>query len=401
MALPLEGVRVLELNQSGVAGNAAQLLGDMGAEVIKVEHPDGDEIRNYPPQFRLPDGNSQVFANINRNKKSIAVDLKESGGRELFLDLVTEADAVIEGFRPGVVDRLGIGYDEALERNESIVYCSITGYGQDGPYEQWAGHDINYISIAGPLGMTGEAEESPALPAIPIADYAGSLMAAFQVSSAVLGAERTGESSYIDVSLTDVAAFLFGWIYLPFTHHPDADGLERGESFQTGVYPCYNVYETKDGRYISVGAYEEYFWEDLCHGLELAEYSAPEYRFAGAEVKDAIAERFAEKPLEQWMEELDPIDIPVAPVLEPEEVWSDEQIQSRGLQQRVEKDGEEFTLIDMPVKTDGRRSFIRSSHPDIGEHSRDVATLSGLSDTEIDRLIESGVLHITSPGDTE
>lgn len=401
MALPLQSVRILELNQSGVAGNAAQLLGDMGAEVIKVEHPDGDEIRNYPAQFQLPDGNSQVFANINRNKKSIAVDLKEPAGRELFLDLVAEADAVIEGFRPGVVDRLGIGYDEALERNESIVYCSITGYGQDGPYEQWAGHDINYISIAGPLGMMGEAGEPPALPAIPIADYAGSLMAAFQVSSAILGGERIGEGSYIDVSLTDVAAFLFGWIYLPFTHHPDADGLERGKSFQTGVYPCYNVYETKDGRYISVGAYEPYFWEDLCHGLALAEYSAPEYRFAGAEVKDAIAQRFAEKSLEQWMEELNPTDIPVAPVLKPEEVWSDEQIQSRGLQQRVEKDGEEFTLIDMPVKTDGRSSFIRSSHPDIGEHSRDVATLSGLSDAEIDRLIESGVLHMTSPGDTE
>jgi crotonobetainyl-CoA:carnitine CoA-transferase CaiB-like acyl-CoA transferase len=401
MVLPLQGVRVLELNKSGVAGNAAQLLGDMGAEVIKVEHPDGDEIRNYPAQFRLPDGNSQVFANINRNKKSIAVNLKESEGRELLLDLVAEVDAVIEGFRPGVVDRLGIGYDDVRHRNDSIVYCSITGYGQDGPYAQWAGHDINYISVAGLLGMTGKPDGPPVLSAIPIADYAGSLMAAFQVSSAVRGAERNGEGQYIDVSMTDVAAFLFGWIYLPFTHHPDSDGLERGKSFQTGVYPCYNVYETKDGRYISVGAYEPYFWEDLCYGLKLAEYSDPEYRFAGEEVKDAIAERFAEKSLDRWMDELDPTDIPVAPVLKPEEVWSDEQIRSRGLQRRVEKDGEEFTLIDMPVETDERSDFIRSNHPDIGEHSREIATHLGLSDEEINHLIQSGVLHTTSPGDTE
>lgn len=396
MTLPLEGVRVLELNQSGVAGNAAQLLGDMGAEIVKVEPPDGDQIRNYPARFRLSDGNSQVFANINRNKHSIAVNLKEPEGQALFLDLVAEADAVIEGFRPGVIDRLGIGYEAARERNASIVYCSITGYGQDGPYEQWVGHDINYISIAGPLGMMGDPDGAPALPAIPIADYAGSLMAAFQVTSAVHGAARTGEGTYIDVSLTDVAAFLFGWIYLPFTHHPDAEGLERGASFQTGVHPCYNVYETKDGRYISVGAYEPYFWADLCHGLNLPEYSDPDYRFGGDEVKDALADRFAEQTRDEWMTTLDPTEVPVAPVLDAEEVWSNDQIESRGLQRRVEKDGEAFTLIDMPVETDDRGEFIRSCHPGLGEHSRAIASQLGLSDAEIERLVDSGVLHTPS-----
>ncbi|WP_436348712.1 CaiB/BaiF CoA transferase family protein [Natronorubrum sp. FCH18a] len=393
MSLPFDGVRVLELNQSGVAGNASQLLGDMGAEVVKIEPPDGDNIRDYPAQFSLPDGNSHVFANVNRNKKSVPIDLKTTEGRELFLELVAGADVVIEGFRPGVVDRLGVGYETAREHNESIVYCSLTGYGQDGPYEQWVGHDINYIAVSGLLGMTGEKDGKPALPGIPVADFAGSMMAAFQISAELRGAERTGEGEYIDVSMTDVVAFLFGWIYLPFTHHPDSDGMKRGETFQTGTYPCYDVYETKDGRYISVGAYEPYFWEALCLELELPEYADPEYRFAEDAVRDALAERFAERTLTDWMDTLDPTEIPVAPVHTPKEVWTDKQIQHRALEQTVEKGDHEFTLINSPASTASEKDRIRSPHPELGEHVREVVAEIGLSQSEIDKLIEAGVLN--------
>lgn len=392
--LPLEGTRILDLTRLLPGPYATQLLGDMGATVVKVEQPGtGDYMRDMEP--RLADGESHVFSILNRNKESVSLDLKDERGQEAFLTLAEEADAVVEGFRPGVVDRLGIDYETVRARNESIVYCSLTGFGQDSPYLDWAGHDINYIGVGGLLGMTGEADEKPTVPGLPVADYAGGMLCAFSLMVGLFQAAQTGEGDYYDVSMTDT---IVSWLtsYAADVLNPQGTTPERGETQPAGKYPCYQVYETADGNYVTLGAMEFHFWVEFCETVGLEQYANEGDHYPEgerlAEVEAAVADVFASKTRAEWIEALDESAVPIAPVNDLDEVWSDPHVEARGLLAHLDVDGERVPVVDNPVETGTDHEWVRSPHPALGEDSEWLLVEAGVSREVIDELVADGVI---------
>src|SRR5256884_7251928 len=240
------------------------LLADMGADVIKVEEPGtGDYMRWTPP---LVDGRSALFDALNRNKRSIALDLKSDQGRDALLRLAATADALVEGNRPGAMDRLGLGWKVRNERTPRVVMCSITGYGQDGPFASRAGHDLNYMATAGGLGLNGERDGPPVPPAVQVADIGGGgLQPAIAILGALVGVHRGGEGRWIDASMTDGAV---SWLALALATHAGGETVARGHQRLSGRFACYRVYACKDGRRHSAAALEPEFWSALCSALE-------------------------------------------------------------------------------------------------------------------------------------
>lgn len=392
---PLDGVTILDLTRLLPGPYATQLLGDAGADVIKIEQPGvGDYMRAEEPQ--LKDGNSHEFATLNRNKHSVAINLKDERGHEIFLELVEEADAVVESFRPGVVDRLGIDYETVRERNDSVVYCSLSGFGQESPYKEWVGHDINYIGIGGLLDLTGETDGPPQLPGLPVADFGAAMMTAYSVMVGLFRAATTGKGEYFDISMTDV---LISWMSIESDRglHPEGEPATRGETQPSGKYPCYDVYETADGRYITLGAFEFHFWEAACDVLGLEEFANEDDHLPdGAradEIRAVVADRFAEQTLEDWMDAFDPTVVPVAPVNTVDQVWEDEQTVQRNLVRRLEKKGEEFSIVDSPFKTARSFETVREPHPDLGEDSRQILSNAGIPDRLVEELVADDVIQ--------
>ncbi len=391
--LPLDDVRVLDLSRLLPGPYGTQLLADLGADVVKIEQPGlGDYYREEEPQ--LDDGNSRIFAMLNRNKESLALDIKDDRGREAFLSLVETADVIIEQFRPGVADRLGIDYESVREHNEEIVYCSLSGYGQDGPYEKWAGHDLNYIGIGGLLSMTGDSEETPTIPGLPVADFAGGMVTALAAMIGVYAAERTGEGEYFDLAMTDV---IISWmtLYAPFAFDESTDAPERGGTMPAGKYPCYNVYDTADGEYVTLGAMECKFWKATCEELDLQEYANHDDHFPdgprSAEIKAALAGKFAEYTREEWIDRVDPTEVPIAPVNDTAEMWDDPQVQAREMVTSLELDGEDIPMVNTPVRPVGDHEYVRNLHPGLGEQSRELLAELGLDSTTIEAYINEGV----------
>jgi crotonobetainyl-CoA:carnitine CoA-transferase CaiB-like acyl-CoA transferase len=339
---------------------------------------------------------------LNRNKESLALDLKDDRGREAFLSLVETADVVVEQFRPGVAKRLGVDYENVSERNESIVYCSLSGYGQDGPYEQWAGHDLNYIGIGGLLSMTGDPDETPVIPGLPVADFAGGMVTALAAMIGVHSADRTGVGEYFDLAMTDV---MVSWmtLYAPFVFDEEAERPARGGTMPAGKYPCYNVYDTADGGHVTLGAMECKFWKATCEALDLPEYANHDDHFPegerSAEIKSALAERFAEHTREDWMERVDPTEVPIAPVNDATEVWEDPQVKARDMVTSLTVDGDEIPMVNTPIRPAGDREYVRSPYPDLGEQSRELLSDIGMDDARIDALFEAGVA--AEPGTAE
>jgi crotonobetainyl-CoA:carnitine CoA-transferase CaiB-like acyl-CoA transferase len=391
--LPLEGVRVLDLTRLLPGPYGTQLLGDLGAEVIKIEEPTtGDYYREQEPL--LTDGNSRIFAMINRNKKSVALDLKDDRGHEAFMQLAETADVVIEGFRPGVVERLGIDYDAVSDRNESIVYCSLSGYGQEGPYEQWAGHDINYIGIGGLLGMTGSPDDDPVIPGVPVADFAGGMMTAFAAMVGLRGAEATGEGEYFDLAMTDI---IVSWLtlYAPMVFDDASTPPERGGTMPAGKYPCYDVYETADGEHVTLGAMEFKFWAAICEELGLPEYANPDDHFPegkrSAEIRAALTEAFAERTRAEWLDRLDPEEVPVAPVNDVGEMWEDPQVQHREMVTEMETESGSIPVVNTPVRPAGDHDYVRSRHPGLGEQSAQLLAELDIDGETLEEMFDAGV----------
>lgn len=389
-SLPLADLQILELAGMIPGPYATMLLADLGAEVVKVEEPkSGDYQREFGPET---DGVNHRFANYNRNKRSIAIDLKTDRGREVLLELAEESDALIEGFRPGVVDRLGIGYDDVAARNPEIVYCSLSGYGQDGPYRDWVGHDINYLGIAGMLSMTGEEDGPPVPPGYPISDFAGGLFAAFTMLASLRKRDRTGEGEYVDVSMTDVAASWSSQL-LPMV----AQGEEptRGRTLVTGEDPAYTIYECADGEYITVGALEPVFWENLCRELSMEEYetadrSDPEVR---EEIRSRLEAEFERKTRDEWLEELDETELPVGPVNAPDEMLcEDEQIAARDLVREQNVDGAELPVVASPFELASDPETIRSAAPEHGGDTEELLERLGYDGDKIDGLLADDVV---------
>jgi len=388
--LPLADLQVLELAGMIPGPYATMLLADLGAEVVKVEEPSsGDYQREFGPET---DGVNHRFANYNRNKRSIAIDLKTDRGREVLLELAEESDVLIEGFRPGVVDRLGIGYDDISARNPGIVYCSLSGYGQDGPYCEWVGHDINYLGIAGMLAMTGEEDGAPVPPGYPISDFAGGLFAAFSILSSLRKRDRTGEGEYVDISMTDVAA---SWSSQLLSAVDRGERPTRGRTFVSGLDPAYSIYECADGEYITVGALEPVFWKNLCRELSLEEYetsdrSDPEVR---EEIRSKLAAELKRKPRDEWIETLDETEIPVAPVNSPDETLvEDEQISARGLIREQRVDEADLSLMRLPVQLDSDPETIRSPAPGHGADTEELLERLGYDADAVNQLLADGVV---------
>lgn len=335
----LAGIRVLDLTRLLPGPMCSLHLADMGADVIKVEDTAaGDYMRDMGP---LKNGVSPIYLAINRNKRSIALNLKSQEGLAIFMRLAESADVLIEGFRPGVTDRLGIGYEAIRRINPGIVYCSITGYGQTGPYRDKAGHDINYCSIAGVLDQNGPIDGAPVVPNFQIGDLLGGAMtAAMGILGALVGRQRSGQGRYVDVSMTD--AVLAHTVSSLWAMEALGSSNPRGQSLLSGGVPCYGIYPTGDGRHIAVGALEAKFWRRLCEAIgrtDLVEKQLAQGREADA-VREELSKVFRSRSLAEWMDVFSNVDCCVTPVLRPEEALENEQIRARNMVIESEAEGQ-------------------------------------------------------------
>lgn len=392
MSLPLEGMHVLDLTRLLPGPYGTLLLADMGADVIKVEDTAGGDYLRFNPPVMAESGMSIHFHVLNRNKRSIALDLKKKEGRELLMELAGGwANVLVEQFRPGVMDRLGVGYDTVKEVNPGLVYCSITGYGQDGPYRDIAGHDINYLGYAGVLGATGAADGPPVICGVQIADLGGGgMFGALSILMAYTHAMRTGQGQHVDVSMMDGS---LSWLSVN-----TGDVLVGGESpprqsqLLWGATPCYHVYEAADG-FMAVGAIEDKFWKRMCEVLGRPEYG--EMQFAVERFDEMFAwlsETFKEKTRDEWMELFGCEDTCVSPILDLVEVGENPQVKHREMMPEVDdqKLGKMKT-IGIPFKFSETPGEVRTSAPKLGEHTDEVLKMLGCSDDDIARLKKDGV----------
>ncbi len=395
MALLLEGMTILDLTRLLPGPYGTMLLADLGAEVIKVEELEvGDYAREYSPSIG---GEGALFQAVNRNKKSLALNLKLDAGKAVFRRLASTADAVVEQFRPGVMDRLGLGWEALRGLNSRLVYCALTGYGQDGPYRDRVGHDINYIGYGGILGLTGSDGGPPVLPGVQIADLSGGMMAAFGIVAALLARGRTEEGCFVDVAMLDTVVSWLGLhagIFAATGERP-----QRGRTFLTGGLPGYQVYETKDCRYITVGALEDKFWRNLCLALG-REDLVPHAEAEGdrrSEVQEALADIFKTRTREEWIARLADAEVCFGPVNDLDEVFADPQVLHRGMLTEVPlPDGTIMTQPGTPVHFS---SGVRRKHeppPTLGQHTVPILSRAGYSGEEIAALRVAGVIR--SPG---
>lgn len=363
---PLKGVRILDLSRLLPGPMCTAHLAAMGADVIKIEDPRvGDYARDM----------GSFYDTVNRNKRSVAIDLKASEGRDAFLALAGTADVILEGFRPGVVESLGVDYPRIRTINPAIVYCSLSGYGQTGPYRLKSGHDINYLSIAGIINEIGAAGQPPALCNIQIADVLGGAMsAAMGILAALLRARQTGEGRYLDVAMTDCALAHDVMPLMAYNEHGAA--AERGEDFLTGALPWYNLYPTLDGRHVALGALEAKFWQVFCAEIDRSEWqdqpSDPEAR---RRIRHELTELFASRPLRHWVERFADIDCCLTPVLTLEEAMQDPQLIARRM--FVRNGGR--TGYAFPIRFDPPLDPVARPAPALGQHTGEVFEEIGLA----------------------
>lgn len=385
---PLAGVRILDLTRLLPGPLATQHLSDYGAEVIKVEDTGAGD---YARTMGAMGGETSFFYQVvNRNKRSLRLDLKQAEGRALFLRLVDEADVVVEGFRPGVMERLGLGYAVLAERKPAIVLCSISGYGQTGPYAERAGHDINYIGYAGVLDQIGVAGGPPALSNLQIGDLLGGTMAAAMgIMVALFDARQRGQGRHVDVSMTDAA---FAHAIFPLAEVL-ANGRvrPRGEDLLDGGVPCYGVYETADGRHMAVGALEEKFWHMLCDALERPDLKPGHLAVGedGKRVRDALAAIFRSRSQQAWVALFDGVDCCVTPVLRLEESLENAQLRARGMVMEVGG----VRQFGPPVRLGGMPPGAASPAPArAGADTDEILARLGLGADERARLRAAGVI---------
>jgi crotonobetainyl-CoA:carnitine CoA-transferase CaiB-like acyl-CoA transferase len=378
-AKPLSGIRVLDLTRLLPGPVATLHLADMGADVIKIEDTQaGDYARAMSVLFRL----------VNRNKRAIRLDLKRPQGREIFLRLAKDAEVLVEGFRPGVMARLGLGYDDLAAINPRLVYCSITGYGQDGPYADRAGHDINYLGYAGVGDQIG-TQDAPVVPNFQIADLlGGALTPVMGILAALIDARSCGRGRHVDVAMTDAVLAHAVFPLLGFLERGETPG--RGTGMLDGGLPCYNLYKTRDERYMAVGALERKFWETLCDILGCPELKGKHlvYGDDARPVKDRVAAIFATRAQREWSEVFAGADCCVSPVLRMDETLADEQLRARGMV--VEQEG--LTQFAPPLKFSEFEFAISHAAPEPGAHTDEILREAGYDKMQIDALRGSGVI---------
>ncbi|MGX9134138.1 CaiB/BaiF CoA transferase family protein [Rummeliibacillus sp. JY-2-4R] len=387
----LSGLKILDFTTLLPGPFATMMLADMGADVLKIEAPNREDLTKYLPPM---DGElSAAFSHINRSKRSLALDLKNDEAKEIIFQLVKEYDIVVEQFRPGVMERLGIGYEKLKEINPEVIYCSITGYGQTGPLKERAGHDINYLSIAGASSYSSRKNQPPVPAGIQVADIAGgSLPSIIGILAAVYHREKTGEGQYIDLSITDVVFAMnamYGSGYLVGDIEPEAESLLlNGGQF-------YDYYETKDHRYFSVGSLELPFQKMLCAVIgdpSLIQFSSSENHKEQQKFKQILNRTFKQKTFDEWLEILgEDFDGCIEPVLKFSESVQHPQIRARQLVVEVPKqDGGSQRQIALPIKFSTQPAEYKFAGVQTGTHSVEILKESGIDRETIKRLASLG-----------
>jgi crotonobetainyl-CoA:carnitine CoA-transferase CaiB-like acyl-CoA transferase len=419
VSLPLEGIRVLDLSRLLPGGFCSLLLADFGAEVLKVEDTGmGDYIRWSPPYYEgaHESARSALFLSLNRNKRSIRLDLKHERGREALLRLVREYDVVLESFRPGVLERLGVGYERMREENPGIVYCAISGYGQDGSKRDASGHDMNYLGLLGLLGLTGERGGAPVQAAGQIADIGGgALMAAFGILAALrerdgaapqpaasgrlacAGQAGSGEGQIVDVSMADGA---LSWLAMvAATYFADGNVPRRGELPLAGSLICYRPYECADG-WVTLGALEPKFWQGFCRGVGREELIAAQFEHPGSDAHAQVQEIFKARTRAEWEAFAREHDCCLEPVLELDEALGSQLVHEREMVVEIEQPGAEraVRLLGLPIKL-GRTpgDHARLPGPALGEHTEEVLQAAGYSAAEVAELLADGAAAASAP----
>jgi crotonobetainyl-CoA:carnitine CoA-transferase CaiB-like acyl-CoA transferase len=391
-ASPLDSVRVLDLTRLLPGGYATLLLADLGADVVKVEEPGkGDYIRWTPP---MVGEFSTGHVALNRNKRSITLNLRTDEGKDVFRRLVERFDVVIESFRPGVMARLGLDYETLRETNPGLVYCAITGFGQDGPRASSAGHDANYAGYAGMLSIVGEEGRRPVIPGVQVGDLAGGGMAAvISILAALLRREQMGEGDFCDVSMTDG---IVSWLSIHATEFFATGNPPGRENMHlSGAYPCYRVYPAGDG-WLSVGALEPQFWAALCDAIDRPDLAGDAFATGGRrdEVIRELETLFSTRSREEWMKLFDGKDVCVAPIKDFAEAFSDEQILHRDMVIEADVPGHgPLRMVGNPVKLRSDSSeTLRRPPPGMGEHNSEVLGEIGLGPGDLERLQSAGVV---------
>jgi crotonobetainyl-CoA:carnitine CoA-transferase CaiB-like acyl-CoA transferase len=376
----LQGIKVLDLTRMLPGPYCSMILSDHGAEVVAIED-------------RRFQQDGLFFNDLNRNKRHMTLNLKSGAGREIFAKMARSADVILEGFRPGVAGRLGVDYRTVREFNPAVVYCSISGFGQNGDWVNRAGHDVNYISTAGLLDLIGERGGPPTIPGIQIADIAGgSMNAALGIMFALFAREKSGEGQYIDISMTDG---VLGFLSLPyFFSQQESAPPERGNVMLSHRYACYNTYETKDGRYLSIGGLEHRFWKNLCLHLGLEEFVGLQYdETRRQEITDTFRSVFLSRALEEWEAELGGLDVCYAAVRTMQEVLEDPLFKDREMVHSYQAtDGMEKYGFGIPVKLSATPGSIRSKPCNFGEHTSEILRELAYSESEIEGFFNSGVV---------
>ena len=384
---PLAGLTVLDLTRLLPGGYCTLLLADLGAEVLKVEEPGrGDYIRWTPP---MVEGESAAHRALNRGKRSITLNLRTPMGIDLLRRLVQRSDMLVESFRPGVMDRLGVGFESLSADNPALIYCAITGYGQDGPYRDLPGHDINYIGYGGILAMSADRDGDPVLPGVQIGDLGGGMLGAIGILAALVERASTGRGRFVDASMLDGVVSWLSVHAAAFLATNEAPAAGHGPL--TGGLACYRVYRTADGRSLTVGALEPRFWRTLCEALDCSDliddqFGAPERQ---SEMARRLQSIFESKARDEWMERLRDVPACVGPVNDLAEALEDPQVRARGMVAEV--DGRPVGP-GRPLRFSGSFDLPFRRAPGLGEHTAEVLAAIGVTDDELKALRIQGVV---------
>jgi len=390
---PLQGIRVLDLSRLAPGPFATMVLADLGADVLMIEAPRG--ATSQIPWARSQDPErANALDPLRRNKRSLVLNLKDPRGQDIFKKLVPNVDVVVEGFRPGVMKRLGAGYETLNALNPRVILCSVTGYGQTGPYADRVGHDINYISVAGLLGAIGWPGTPPAIPLNVAADFAGGgLHGAMAVMAALIARNTTGRGQHVDVAMTDGVMYLMA-TWLKNVFGGDAAPL-RGRTLLSGVAPQYSVYETGDGKWISLGALETKFWENLCAVMETPQFvNRPMDPAMFPEAQRVFAAKFKTRTRDEWMAILTSVEICAAPVYDLAEAVEDPHNVARGMVAELEHPAAgTIRQVGIGPKFSDTPGSVRRLAPKEGEHTQAVLTGLGYTPEEIEGLRRAGVVE--------
>ncbi len=386
---PLEGVRVLDATKLLPGGYCTLMLADLGAEVIRVDDPAEVDHSRWGSDLARQD--RAYYQTLHRNKKSIVLDLKNPQGREALLRAAATADIFLESYRPDVKERLGIGYSDLKAVNPRIIYCSISGYGQEGPYRNRVGHDINYQALGGVLATTGAAGGPPVVPGVQVADLgAAAMFAAVSILAALQGRERTGRGQYIDLAMLDGVV---SWLQVAAAEYLGLGRTQRrGKMWLSGKWACYTVYCTRGGGYLSLGALEPKFWARFCRALGLDSLIEDQYvDEKQEEIRSRVQAILLERTRDEWMDFLAGQEICCEPVLEVEEALEHPQIKLRGLVHEVETaGGEVIKLLGTPFSAMAGKT---ASPPEIGQHTQEVLAALGYGEEEMHRMADAGVIY--------